>query len=160
MNRSNLRWNTPSLATLPCRYDHCCTRKQNWRIPRAPELTEYQHPVYYSRDFMVTRKHDTLWTTTCLQEINTHWQITWPNVLRSYFTQSDYGANLDEKSTNSLQLRRYLTDEIKHLNIVFIKNNYTTDFIEHNTYIRPTTALTTHTAPQPLYLTYQGPTKP
>ena len=30
-----------------------------------------------------------------------------------------------------------LTDEIKHLNTVFTKNNYNTDFIERNTYIRP-----------------------
>ena len=30
-----------------------------------------------------------------------------------------------------------LTDEIKHLNTVFIKNNYNTDFIKRNTYIRP-----------------------
>ena len=30
-----------------------------------------------------------------------------------------------------------LTDEIKHLNTVFIKNNYNTDFIERNTYNRP-----------------------
>ena len=30
-----------------------------------------------------------------------------------------------------------LTDEIKHLDTIFIKNNYNTDFIERNTYIRP-----------------------
>ena len=30
-----------------------------------------------------------------------------------------------------------LTDETKHLNTVFIKNNYNTDFIERITYIRP-----------------------
>ena len=30
-----------------------------------------------------------------------------------------------------------LTDEIKHLNPVFTKNNYSTDFIERNTCIRP-----------------------
>ena len=30
-----------------------------------------------------------------------------------------------------------LTDETKHLNTVFIKNNYSTDFIERNTYVRP-----------------------
>ena len=30
-----------------------------------------------------------------------------------------------------------MTDEIKHLNTVFAKNNYSTDFIERNTYIRP-----------------------
>ena len=30
-----------------------------------------------------------------------------------------------------------MTDEIKLLNTVFIKNNYNTDFIERNTYIRP-----------------------
>ena len=29
----------------------------------------------------------------CLQEANTHWQTTWPNVLQSYFTQSDHGMN-------------------------------------------------------------------
>ena len=31
-----------------------------------------------------------------------------------------------------------LNDEIKHLNTIFIKNNYNTDFIERNTYIKPT----------------------
>ena len=30
-----------------------------------------------------------------------------------------------------------LTDEINHLNTVFTKNNYSTDLIERNTYIRP-----------------------
>ena len=30
-----------------------------------------------------------------------------------------------------------LTDETKHLNTVFIKDNYSTDFIERNTYVRP-----------------------
>ena len=30
-----------------------------------------------------------------------------------------------------------LTDETKHLNTVFIKNNYSTDFIKRNTYVRP-----------------------
>ena len=30
-----------------------------------------------------------------------------------------------------------LTDETKHLNTVFIKNNYSTDFIERNAYVRP-----------------------
>ena len=33
--------------------------------------------------------------------------------------------------------RDSLTDETKHLNTVFIKNNYSTDFIERNTYVRP-----------------------
>ena len=40
----------------------------------------------------------------CLQETNTHWRTTWPHVLQSYFTQSDYCTNLGEKSTNCLQL--------------------------------------------------------
>ena len=30
-----------------------------------------------------------------------------------------------------------LTNETQHLNTVFIKNNYSTDFIERNTYVRP-----------------------
>ena len=33
--------------------------------------------------------------------------------------------------------RDSLTDETKHLNTVFIKNNYRTDFIKRNTYVRP-----------------------
>ena len=36
-----------------------------------------------------------------------------------------------------MRLRWQLTAEIKHLNTVFTKNNYGTDFIERNTYIRP-----------------------
>ena len=55
-------------------------------------------------DCLVMRKQHP--TNHWLQETNTHWQTTWPNVLQSYFTQSDYGANTDRKSTNCLRLRR------------------------------------------------------
>ena len=73
----------------------------------------------------------------CLQETNTHWQTTWPNVLQSYFTQSDYGTNLDEKSKSVSDSDDSLADKIKHLNTFLIKNNYSTDFIERNTHIGP-----------------------
>jgi len=43
-------------------------------------------------------------TNHCLQETNTHWVTTRPNVLLSYLTQSEYCMNLEEKSTNCLQL--------------------------------------------------------
>ena len=58
------------------------------------------------------------------------------NVLQSCFTQSRYGKNLHEKSTIVCDSHDNLTDESKPLNSVFIKNNYSTDFIERNTYVR------------------------
>ena len=52
-----------------------------------------------------------------------------------------------------------LTDEIKHLNTVFTKNNYSTDFIERNTHTRPNDS-SNNSYIQPLYLTYGAPPKP
>mgnify|MGYP007058295317 CR=1 FL=1 len=40
-------------------------------------------------DFLVTHENNTLRNT---QNTNTRWQTTWPNVLQSYFIQSDYGT--------------------------------------------------------------------
>ena len=59
-------------------------------------------------------------------------------VLQSHFTQSDYGTNLNEKSTKLIICNsdQSFTKEPKHLKTVFIKN-YSTDFIKRNTYIRP-----------------------
>ena len=45
--------------------------------------------------------------------------------------------NLDKRAQIVCDSDDSLTDRIKHLNTVFIKNNYNTDFIERNTYIRP-----------------------
>ena len=59
-----------------------------------------------------------------------------PTLLQSYKTH-DHGANLGKKSTNCLRLSASLTAEIKRLNIVFIKNNYSIDFIERTIYIKP-----------------------
>ena len=73
-----------------------------------------------------------------LQETNTHWQTTWPNVLQSYFTQRDYCMNLDEKSTQFVcDLHNSLRDDTKHLNTVFDKSKYSTVFNECNAYVRP-----------------------
>ena len=96
------------------------------------------------------------------------------------FDQTSYNPTSHKATTVRTLTRRAqivcdsddsLTDEIKHLNAVFIKNNYNIDFIECNTYIRPndssnnsytTTAtipydLTTfelHTNPSSLYDAY------
>ena len=50
-----------------------------------------------------------------------------------------------------------LTDETKHLNSVFIKNNYSTDFLRQT---ERQLDLTTQTPLQRLYFKYQGPPKP
>ena len=44
----------------------------------------------FSRFLGNTRKQH--FTKHCLQKTNTRWQTTWPNVLQSYFIQSDYGT--------------------------------------------------------------------
>jgi len=78
---------------------------------------------------VITRKQHA--TNHCLQDTNTHWQTT--NVSQSYFTQSQYGTNLDENWGHKIVCDSddSLTDVTKHLNTVFIKN-YSRDFIERN----------------------------
>ena len=77
--------------------------EQNTNIQFTNEIEENGKIPFL--DCLVTREKQHP-TNHCLQETNTHWQTTWPNVLQSYFTQSDYGTNLDKKSTNCLRLRR------------------------------------------------------
>ena len=103
----------------------------NWMLA----WTRSRSTVRFSALLGITRKQHPM--NHCLQETNTQWQTTWPNVLQSYFTQRDYGTNLDEKSKIVSDLDDSLADEIKHLNIVLIKNNYSTDFIERNTHTGP-----------------------
>ena len=77
--------------------------KQNTNIQFTKEIEENGNRPFL--DCLVTRENNTLYTNHCLQETNRHWQTAWPNVLQSYFTQSDYGTNPDKKSTNCLLLR-------------------------------------------------------
>ena len=50
--------------------------------------------------------------------------------------KSEYGTNLDKKAKIVCDSHDSLTDETRHLHTVFIKN-YSTDFIERNTYVTP-----------------------
>ena len=57
-------------------------------------------------DCLVTRENNTLRTTVYRKPTHPDRLLDHANVLQSYFTQSDYGTNLDKKSTNFLRLRR------------------------------------------------------
>ena len=99
---------------LRWRYYHCFTRKQNWWIPWTLEQTEYEHPIYHGDrgerkisflDCLVTRENNTLRTTVYRKPTHTdRLRDQTSYVLQSYFTQSDYCPNLDQKSTNCLRL--------------------------------------------------------
>ena len=106
---------------------------------------------------LVTCKNNTLGMNHCLQETNTHWHTTWPNVLQSYFTRSDYGTNLDEKSTKCLWLRRQFDGRNPAREHCFYQDQL--QHRRHRTQSDWTAALNTHTPLQPLYLTNEGPQK-
>ena len=152
-------WNTPTLATLRWRYDHCCTRKQKRRIPRTlkqntniqftKEIEEIGNIPFL--DCLVIRENNSLRTTVYRKPRHTDRLLD-----QTSYNPTSHKAATVRTLTRIVQIvcdsDDSLTDEIKHLNIVFIKNNYNTDFIERNTSDR-TTALTTYTPLQPLYLT-------
>ena len=78
-------------------------------------------------DCSVTRKNNTLRFTVSRKPTHN---------LQSYFTQSDYRTNLDEKSTNCLRLTRQFDRRGQSLENFFIRNNHSTDFIECIIYVR------------------------
>ena len=108
--------------------------EQNTNIQFTKEIEENGKIPFL--DCLVTRENNTLRTTVYRKPTHTD----------RLLDQTSYNPT-SHKATTVLTLTRRaqivcdsddsLTDEIKHLNTVFIKNNYNTDFIERNTYNRP-----------------------
>ena len=83
----------------------------------------------------MSRENNTLWTTVYRK----------PTHADKLLDQTSYNPTLHKAATVRILTRRAqivcdshdsLTDETIHLNIVFIKNSYSTDFIECNAYVR------------------------
>ena len=108
--------------------------EQNTSIQFTKEIEENGKIPFL--DCLVTRENNTLRTTVYKKPTHTD----------RLLDQTSYNPTSHKATTVRTLTRRAqivcdsddsLTDEIKHLNTVFIKNNYNTDFIERNTYNRP-----------------------
>ena len=107
--------------------------KQNTTIQFTKEVEENGKTPFL--DCLVTRENNTLQTTVYRK----------PTHNDRLLDQTSYNPT-SHKATMVRTLRRKakivcdshdsLTDKTKHLNTVFIENNYSTDFIKRNTYIR------------------------
>ena len=112
---------------------HEHVNKQNTNIQFTKEIEENGNIPFL--DCLVTRENNTLRTTVYKKRTHTD----------RLLEQTSYNPTSHKATTVRTLTRRAqtvcdsdhsFTDEMKHLNTVFIKNNYNTDFIERNTYIR------------------------
>ena len=108
--------------------------EQNTNIQFTKEIEENGKIPFL--DCLVTRENNTLQTTVYRKPTHTD----------RLLDQTSYNPTSHKATTVRILTRRAqivcdsdesLTDEIKHLNTVFIKKNYNTDFINCNTYTRP-----------------------
>ena len=108
--------------------------KQNTSIQFTKEIEENSKIPFL--DCLVTCKNNTLRTTVYRKPTHTD----------RLLDQTSYNPTSHKATTVRTLTRRAqivcdshdsLTDETKHLNTVFIKNNYSTDCIKRNTYVRP-----------------------
>ena len=87
-------------------------------------------------DCLVTRENNTLRTTVYRKATHANRLLD-----QTSYNPTSHKATTVRTLTRRAQIvcdsRGSLTDETKHLNTVFIKNNYSTDFIKRNTYVRP-----------------------
>ena len=113
---------------------HKHLNKQNNSIQFIKGIKEHGKIPFL--DCLVTCKNNTLRTTVYRKLTHTDRLID----------QMSYNLTSHKATTVRTLTRRAqivcdsdnsLTNDIKHLNTVLIKNNYNTDFIERNTYIRP-----------------------
>ena len=107
--------------------------KQNASIQSTKEIEE--NGEITSLDSLITRQNNSLRTTVYRKPTHTD----------RLLDQKSYNPTSHKATTVRTLTRRAqivcdshdcLTDEAKHLNIVFIKN-YSTDFIKRNAYVRP-----------------------
>ena len=130
--------------------------EQNTNIQFTKEIEENDKIPFL--DCLVTRENNTLRTTVYRKPTHTDRLLD-----QMSYNPTSHTATTVRTLTRRAQIvcdsNVSLTDEIKHFNAVFTKNNYNTDFIERNTYIRlnesSNNSYTTTT-----YLTYEAPPKP
>ena len=108
--------------------------KQNTDIQFTKEFEENGKIPFL--DCLVTRENNTLRTTVSRKPTHTYRLLD-----ETYYNPTSHKATTARTLTRRAQIvcdsDNSLTDEIKHLNTVFIKDNYNTDFIERNPYITP-----------------------
>ena len=113
---------------------HKHLNKQNTGIQFTKEIEENGKIPFL--DCLVTRENNTLRTTVYRKPTHTYRLLD-----QTYYNPTSHRATTVRTMTTRAQIvcdsDNSLTDEIKQLNTVFIKDNYNTDFIERNTYIRP-----------------------
>ena len=106
--------------------------KQNTSIQFTKEIEENGKIAFV--DCLVTRENNTLRTTVYRKPTHTD----------RLLDQTSYNPTSHKATTVRTLTRRApivcdshdsLTDETNHLNTVFIKNNYSIDFIKRNTYV-------------------------
>ena len=131
--------------------------KQNTSIQFITKEIEENGKIPFL-DCLVTRENNTLRTTVYRKPTHTDRLLD-----QTSYNPTSHKATTVRTLTRRAQIvcdpRESLTDETKHLNTVFTTTAAQTSSNATLTSDR-TTALTTHTPLQPLYLTYEGPPKP
>ena len=159
--------------TLPLRYvDDTVTAVHKNKIDEFHEHLNTQNTsIHFTKeieengkipfqDCLVTRENNDLRTTVYRKPTHTD----------RLLDQTSYNP-ISHKATTIRALTRRaqvvcdshdsLADETEHLNTVFIKNNYSTDFIKRNTYVRPKdSSNSSYTTTATIYLRYEEPPKP
>ena len=136
---------------------HQHLNKQNTNVQFTKEIEENGNIPFL--DCLVTRENNTLRTTVYRKPTHTD----------SLLDQTSYNPTSHKATTVRTLTKRAqivcdsdesLTDEIKHLTLFLVRT--TTTQISSNAILTSdrTTALTTRTPLQPLYLTYGAPPKP
>ena len=107
--------------------------EQNTNIQFTKEIEENGKIPFH--DCLLTRENNTLQTTVYRKPTHTDRLLD-----QISYNPTSHKATTVQTLTRRAQIvcdsDNSLTDEIKHLNTVFTKNSYNTDFIERNTYIR------------------------